>query len=457
MIGSMHKKHKHIVIIGGGISGLSVLHYLHQQNNNEKYTIELIEKNSKAGGTIQTQNHAGSLFETGPNGFLFPENETFDLANDLGLESELCLAQEEAAKRFILIRNKLHAVPASPQQALFFSGISFKDKLRIFLDLLIAKGFDPEESVYDFCKRRLGTNIAEYIADPVISGIYGGDVRRLSIRSAFPSVYKLEQQYGSLLRAVMLQKKKTQPKNRRKLTSFNKGMGQLMHHLEVKYADACALNESVQTIFKDHDQYRVITNKRQVMADIVVCSTPAYATASMIKNLSPELYKVLSDIVYAPIAVVGLGYKKKYCQNIPTGFGYLVPSIENKKVLGVLFESQIFNNRSATDEMLMRVMIGGRKGEALVSQNSSALQSIAIEEIQERFGIRSKPCREFFIRWQRAIPQYEKGYNDVAKKIKTLIEAMPHFYISANYLNGIAFNDCIRQGEKTANTISDTL
>lgn len=446
---------KQILIIGGGISGLSTLHFL-KQKYKERHDIQihLLEKNDHVGGTIRTVCEDGFRFELGPNGFLSNTPTTFELVEDLGLHDKVISADENAKIRYIFAKGRLHQLPTGVFSFLGFELLSLADKFRVLQEPFVKKGSNPEETVYEFGKRRLGENFSKYFLDPMVSGIFGGNTKELNLKSAFPKIYHLEQTYGSLIKgALALKKSRKNEKTpfgqpRGTLTSFIGGMGDLTASLYAHHKDNIMLNTSVESITRENEKYIIATDVMSYAADQVFLSVPAYQAARILAPMDGALSQGLAKIPYAPMAVAGFAYRKKDVQNAPAGFGYLIPSVERKKVLGVLFSSNIFPGRAQADHMLFQVMIGGGNHPDILNYPHNEIKKLAKEELESVLGVKAAALQEFFVCWPQAIPQYNKGYLVIAQAIKARLAHAQGLFLAANYLSGVSLNDCIANAKR---------
>ncbi len=290
---------KSIIVIGGGISGLSVLHFLKKKYASQTdISIQLLEKSSQPGGTIKTVVHREGLFECGPNGFLDSKEITLQLIRDIGLESSLIAANSQAKKRFLFIKNRLHEIPTDWLSLLKFKPLPFFDKLRLPLEIFVSRGDNPDESVYDFGARRFGENFANVFLDPLVSGIYAGNVKKLHFKSVFPKIFELEQKYGSVLKGFFRSRRcaangssadAVTPLGAGRLVSFPQGMAQLTNRLFQLFKDSILLNQEVQLIAQSQDQFVIHASERVHHADEIFLCVPAHSAAVMLNASHPAL------------------------------------------------------------------------------------------------------------------------------------------------------------------------
>lgn len=452
---------KQIIVVGGGISGLSVLHNLKKKYAADPHIqIRLLEKNDYTGGTARTRKYPHCFFEEGPNGFLDSKESTLQLVKELGLEGELAPAHHQSAIRYICLNNQLHKLPMNPADMFKFKPFSLYDKFRFPMEIFIPKGTKPNETVYEFGRRRIGENFSRLFLDPMVSGIFGGDASNMDLKSAFPRIYAIEQTYGSLIKGMIALKKQKgagrkiaaasgQPGGR--LTSFKGGMSQLTDALYKRYHDSIHLYEEVTAIHRLAEGFSVETLKTQYFAQEVFVCAPAYKTAHFVGNFAPKLSQALEQIAYAPIAVVGLVYRRQQFDRFPDGFGYLIPSSEGKKVLGVLFDSNIFPDRCDPEHFLFRVMIGGARHSDIINLSHDELFALARKEIADTLQLQMSPADQIIKVWPEAIPQYNKNYPALKITIEEEVKKFHGLHLVANYLNGVSLNDCTANAAAAVN------
>lgn len=448
---------KNIIIIGAGISGLSCLHYLKEKYKaRSDVKIVLLEKNNETGGTVKTEYKDGCYFEYGPNGFLDHKEQTFKLIEDLGLNDQVITATEAVRTRFISLNGRLYAVPTDQTSFMQSKLFGPLDRLRIGLEPRIPKGLDRYESLYHFARRRAGTRLADVLVDPMASGIYAGDAKTIVLRAAFPKVWELEQEHGSIMKALKYAKAKDPNASlfpKPKLMSFKKGMGQLIDALSKKYQDSIHCNCEVRIIKNTEEGYVVETKNSTLMADYIILAVPSYAACAIVSLVHPEMADQLLKINYAPLAVVGLVYKKDQIKDMPQGFGYLIPSKEKDEVLGVLFENNIFSERSSGDQMIFRVMMGGAHHPQVIEKSKEALIKIADANIKRHISIKGEAHQAYAYTLPQAIPQYDVYLVKTNEWVEENCKSIP-LKLAANWYHGVSFNDCIENAYKTVQSVT---
>lgn len=456
---------RQIIIIGGGLSGLSALHALSRKFHAASgVQIRLLEKEPSVGGPIRTIRRDGVQFEAGPNGFLDSKPSVINLAKELGLENDLIASRTEAAIRYISVEDTLHAIPMDPVSFFKFKPLSFRDKVRILSEVFVSRGSAEDETVAEFGTRRLGPNFTKYFLDPMISGIFAGDVKELSLRAAFPRMYELEQTHGSLFKAawrLSLEKRRlktssaagTASSGKSVLYSFKGGMGHLIETLQQRYAASIATSQGVLSLEPQGRGYAVETADVTYFADDVVLAAPAPAAARILGTVSLELAQLLENIPSAPVAVAGLVYPKDSFTRLPKGFGYLIPSSEGRDILGVLFSSQIFENRAPEGQVLAQVMMGGARHPEIAGKSNDELLRMARSEIGRILKPAREPLDSFLPHGPRALPQYNRKYPAIRRRVTEILPAYPRLYLLGNYLDGVSMNDCVANAKSLVDRI----
>lgn len=441
-----------ITIVGGGISGLTALHELKKHPQFQDASITLFEKEKHLGGTIQTQRSDHCLFELGPNGFL-PRQETLDLVEELGCRSQLVSSRTAAKKRFVVTEGEMHQFPTDPLSLMAFTPMNPLDKMRLFGDLFIGSQNYPLESLEHFIKRRFGAKAANILVDAMVSGIFAGDVKALNAKESFPQLVDLEKKHGSVIKGLIAQRK--QKKNLPKgIQTFLPGMQAIIQALEGRYGASIEKGVAVNRIVRNKKGgYIQETSQGKRETDHVIIAAPAYVTATMVEHLAPQLAEALRQIVYAPVVVFGFVFEEGALGQTMDGFGYLNTSAEDNPVLGVLWENNVFESRTSSGKILLRVMMGGVNHSNVANQPIEELRRIALEEIDLRFTLVDQPIEEHHKVWAKAIPQYDQNYVHWKNIIEQECASLPGLLLRANYLGGISMNDCIANAKKVVNLV----
>lgn len=437
------------VIIGAGITGLTCGFELLKRGAD----VVVLEAQSSVGGKISTDRDSGYLLESGPNSLRVDSAQIDTLLSELGLADRILEASPHAKKRFILRDGKWVQVPTSPASAISTPLFSLAGKLRILAEPFIRRGTAEDESVEAFITRRLGREVFQYAADPFVTGIYAGDSSQLSMRHTFPSMWRAEREAGSLIRGVIKGRKSKGPKRKTDIISFPNGLGELTGALRSRLVDRVKTSDTAITIERSESRYSIVTPNETIHARHVICASPAYQTAEQLGGLSSTIGRTLCEIGYPPIAVVYLGYRAEQFDKPIEGFGGLIPSIENRKILGVIFSSSNFSGRAPEGHILLTVLVGGARNRAVETWSDDHAIAVAEAEIAALMKPKGQPTFRKSRIWKRAIPQYTLGYQRILDEITAFERQYPGLHILGNYRGGIAMSSCIR----TATALAERL
>jgi len=453
-----------VCVIGAGVSGLSTAYYIKTflSQKGIPFELKVFEAERVPGGKMRTFYEDGYIIESGPNGFLDNKQDTLDLVRSLGIEERLYPSSERARKRFICLNGRLIRIPESPLSFLLSPILSFRGKIRLLMELFIPpeKG-DRDESVSDFARRRIGEEALEKLLEPMVAGVYAGDPDRMSLKASFPTIYALEKRYGGLIRGFL-----GLIKERRRrggpagpggtLTSFKGGTSDLIAALSEHLEENLFTATPVEAVLKDGDRWKVKVKGEFKDFDVVVLSTPAYVSSKLLSAYG-EISELLSLIEYSPISVVALGFDRNSINNDLDGFGFLVPRIEGRRILGALWDSSIFPNRAPDGKALIRVMLGGARQPEIALLDEEELVSISLEELGEIMGVSGKPEIVRVFRHRRGIPHYTIGHVSRVDRIFSYAEKMGNLYLNSNAYRGIGLNDCVANAKSTAEEILSSL
>ena len=444
---------KRIGIIGGGISGLVAAFLL----KNKGFEVALFEKSDRVGGNIQTVKIDGFLVEYAPNSLL-KSPRLVDLIKALNLESKVLPANPANRKRYVLQNGKLRALPMSIAKMAIDGYFSGSAKLRLLKEPFVKSKSSKDESVAQFFERRLGREIVDKAADPFIAGIFAGAPDKLSVKAAFPRLYELERDYGSLLIGSLRSKSEKADAKFPRTFSFKNGIQTLTDKLVETLGESVKINTPILRVEKTADgKYTLKTELEENVFDALIISTPAEATADLIENHDADLSKELKNVFYPPIAMVFFGMKKEKIAFDFDGFGFLIPSLERRKILGTIWNSAVFENRAPDGYHLFTTFVGGARNAELFENSDEQLIETAFQELKSIVGLREKPEFAHIKRWRKAIPQYNLGYEKVENGIADFETKNKGIYFCSNFYKGISVGDCVKNAYKTATEIEEFL
>lgn len=441
-----------IGIVGGGISGLATAFYIRQARPDIE--IVLFEKADALGGKMMTKEMDGFFFEAGSNGFLSNKPDTLELVKLSGCDDILMKSNDSARKRFIY-KDFLCPLPESPKAFLKSPLLSLAGKLRVAGEFFIpAKKDNSDETLQSFGYRRVGKEMTDVFLDAMVAGVFASKPDNISVNSAFPAVVKLEHEYGGLFRG-MLAKKKKEAGPGGVLMSFEKGVSHFIERLAKVSNIEIHTNASVKSVDKREQGYALIFNDKEMLFDKVILASPAFVSAQLVHNMDSQLSMMLNDIDYSPISIVGFGYDV-LAHNLD-GFGLLTTTSAHKEILGVLWDSSIFDNRAPKGKKSLRVMIGGQRNPTLALKSEQELIAIAQKGIKETMGLDATPDVVFVERYEKGIPNYRLGHGARMAKLFETLSQHSGLYLNANAYFGVGLNDCVSHSKKCAQHVINEL
>ena len=463
---------KKIVIIGGGITGLMTAFYLEEYaRDGVDYTV--IESTPRPGGKIVSTHESGFLVEGGPDSFLTQKKAMLDLCHTLGLDDQLIGSNNVEHATYVWSQGRLHPMPEgmmlmAPTMILPFlrSGlISWRGKLRMGMELFIPRRLkDEDESLASFVRRRLGAELLDKIAAPVMAGIHAADPEKLSLQSTFPIFSEMEKKHGSLV-CGMIKKRWAQATRgpQHKLgpmfMTLRGGLQQLSDAVVSKLdPKALRLNCRVLSVDTHIDQYRLaLSDGSRILADDIIFATPADVTAELIQQIDSELASKLRAVRYVSTATVSLGFKSSEIAFPLDGFGFVVPHSENRKITACSWSSSKFNHRTPEGCALVRVFVGGARAEFLAEQDEGRLVHLARQELRAIMGITATPVLTKVNRWYKAIPQYDVGHQARISEIDKIAAQHPGLYLAGSPYHGAGIPDCIQSADRIARLITQKM
>jgi oxygen-dependent protoporphyrinogen oxidase len=452
-------RNRDAIIIGGGISGASALHWLAKGGADAV----LFERGDALGGVMGSyRNEAGALVETGPNSAQFNTPELIELVNDLKLTGHLVRPAPEAANRYIMRDGKLLPLPRSPKEFLRSSLLSGPAKRRLLREPFIsAAPADAEESIAQFAERRLGSEVLDYAVNPFVSGIYAGRPELLSVRYALPLLHELEQSSGSLLKGG-IRRMRARKKGRKKgegeselrgMFSFIDGLSTLPRTIEERWKRYVRTGADIERIDHLGGSWHVVARGERFVAPHLVIATDALTASGLIADHDPEASAALRAVEYPPLAVVTSLYEREKVAHPLDGFGMLVPESEGRNILGVIFSSSLFPGRAPEGHVLLTTFVGGSRSPELALRSREEMEYDVHGELRRALGICAPPRSVDIRLWRRAIPQYNLGYGALLDAFTRAEESLPGFHLLGNYRGGVSVGDCVRSGHDVAEKI----
>ena len=449
-----------VVVVGGGISGLATAFRLRGLRPDRPPVVTVLEAADRPGGKIRTDRDGGCVREWGPNGFLDNVPETLDLVRDLGLEGRLRKAGEKASARFLFRGEGLWRIPGSRAEFFHSRLLSFGAKCRILWEPFARKAPGGDESVYEFARRRIGEEPARVLVTAMVAGVFAGDARTLSLRSAFPAMKAMEREHGSLLRA-MLAKRRAAKKAGTKggspmgpggtLHTFDGGMQVLTDALAESLGAAVRTGMRAAAVAREGRDWVVRTEAGEALrADRLVVAAPAPDAARLLGTLDGRFADPLGAIPVAPVIVVSLRYAAADAPKAAHGFGFHVPEGEPARVLGVLWDSTVFEGRAPEGEVLLRAMLGGARDPAVADLDDAAILGIVKADLRRTMTITTEPRETRLYRHREGIPQYVLGHQDRLDRIEEILRDHPGLHLTGNSYRGVSLNLCTRDALATA-------
>ncbi len=473
----MNKNAKRVVILGGGISGLSAAFYVKKLAEDRQLEVEitLVEKSDRLGGKLQTVRQNHFMIEKGPDAFLARKTAILDLTMELGLEADLVSTNPKAKSASILHKGKLHTMPMG-----FILGIPTKltpfirtglisplGKARAALDLIIpAKQGDTDESLGDFIKRRLGKEVLEQITEPLLSGIYAGDTYSLSLKSTFPQFKQMEQKHRSLIigmakgagRRSGAPNKYPEIAKKSMFLSYQHGLSTIVERLKEKLDTVhFVMGQRVAEVRKE-DGYQVVLDHGQIIdADAVICAVPAFEAATLFSDIASVSW--LHKINYVSVANISLAYKNSDLDLAYEGTGFLVPRKEGKMITACTWSSTKWSHTAPEGYTLLRTYIGHAGAQGWVQMTDDELVAAARKDLKDLMGIDAEPELTEVSRCNQSMPQYPIGHKEQMAKVRhDLSQDFPRVFLCGAGYGGVGIPDCIAQGKEAAEQlVSDFL
>ena len=483
-------------VIGGGIAGLAAAYELEKARAagaSVEYT--LFEARARLGGSIATEVVNGAVLERGPDSFISEKIAAAELCRELGLADQLMPSNDADRKTYVVVRNRLvplpdglmFLVPTKLVPTALTGLFSLKTKIRMALELLHPpRPSGHDESVAALVERHFGAEAVDRLADPLLSGIYGGDATQLSARAVLPRLVEMETQYGSLTRGMLAAHKQMRARAatvksdgsdrtgravgtgaaqsgggkrsapRGIFTTLRGGMQQLIETLEARLKPEWVRRSTeVQSLEQAGDRWRLGANGVVEYYDAVIMASPAWAVSALLSGVDAELSQELAGVPYSSSITANLIYDEAQLGPLPDGFGFLVPASERRTLLACTFVHRKFLGRTPTGKVVLRAFLGGMKNEELMAEPDEKLIATVRRELTEILGEKTVPRdtpveHAQVTRWRRAMAQYAVGHQERMERVNERVATLPGLRLAGNAYDGIGVPDCIRLGRQAA-------
>ncbi|MGE5486587.1 MAG: protoporphyrinogen oxidase [bacterium] len=449
---------RRVVIVGGGISGLSAAYYL------RKAGVEptIVERRPRLGGVIETEHVEGCVLETGPDSFITQKPAALALIREVGLGGDVIGSNDHLRVTYVLKSGRLVPLPdglmlmiptkIAPLVATRL--LSWPTKIRMGLEWFRRPAPQAEDrSVADFVADHYGREAVEYLAEPLLAGIYGGDPKRLSVASVLPRFVELEAKYGSLTRGVLRSRRKA-AKQARGVPLFQTlkgGLGQLVSVLEER-AKPSVVHGVAETVERSGSAYRVRVGSEWIDAEHVVLACQAYEAGELLETLDGELARLLAGVQYSSSITVSIGYEKRTLGHPLKGFGFLVPKRERRTMMACTWVANKFSYRVPDHLAVLRCFAGGEDGVPLEESDEAIVRAMR-DDLRHIMGVTAEPLFARVARWPRSMAQYTVGHAARIARVDAHVARLPGLHLAGNAYTGIGIPDCIRMGKAAAEAI----
>jgi protoporphyrinogen/coproporphyrinogen III oxidase len=458
-----------VAIVGGGITGLTTAYYLQKAIEEQKFPLNyvLLEADDRLGGQVQTDYTNGFVIERGPDSFLARKTSASRLAKEVGLEGDL--VRNQTGQAYILNNDRLYPIPGGsimgiPTKLAPFvttSLFSPAGKARAALDLVLPRRShkDGDRSLGEFFRHRLGNEVVENLIEPLLSGVYAGNIDDLSLMSTFPQFYQVEQKYRSLILGMRSTTPK-QPKSaaNKKTTSafltFEHGLQSLVDAIEQRLEPThVRKNTAVEKIKKTEEGYELyLSDGTAISADSVVMTTPAKVTRETLADYS--FINLLKDMPTTSVATVGLAFSEADIKQDINGTGFIVSRNAGYNITACTWVHKKWPHTTPEGKVLLRCFVGRAGQEDIVYESDETIINAVVTDLNKIMKIEQKPEFYHITRWKQIRPQYIVGHRRRMDKLEAeLSNSLPGIFLAGAPYHGAGLPDCIDQGEAAVNAV----
>jgi oxygen-dependent protoporphyrinogen oxidase len=461
---------KRVAIIGGGISGLAAAFHLEKARAaGADLSYTLFESSKRLGGSMHSSRVGGCLVEAGPDSFLTEKPWALTLCKELGIDDQLIGSNDARRKTYIVVKGRLVAmpdglmfmVPTKLVPTALTPLFSWGTKVRMARELLHPpRPMSDDETVGELVDRHFGAEVVDRLADPLLSGVYGGDANKLSARAVLPRFVEMEEKYGSLSRAMLAAHNKMRAMAGKQaprplFSSLKDGMQQMVDAITARLDHSSfRMNARVRGVYLENDRWRVAIDMGATeIFDAVILATPANVAGALLEAVDRDLAEDLLGVTYSSSVTVTLGYHMDQLKHLPPGFGFLVPRSEGRRMLACTFVHNKFPHRAPADKGILRCFLGGARDEGVLNLTDEEIVDTVRAELKETVKLDARPMFERVYRWRGAMAQYESGHIARVARIEKCVKEIPGLELAGNAYHGIGVPDCIREGTNAANAV----
>ncbi|MBL4955115.1 protoporphyrinogen oxidase [Neobacillus sp. OS1-32] len=469
----MAEKKQKVVIIGGGAAGLTAAYYLQKEvkENNLPIDIQLVEASHRLGGKMQTVVRDGFTIERGPDSFLARKTSMIRLAEEVGMADQL--VHNSTGKSYVLVRGKLYSIPGGSIMGIptevgpFITTnlFSIPGKLRAAADFILPRTESgKDQSLGGFFRRRLGDEVVENLIEPLLSGIYAGDIDQMSLMSTFPEFYEVEQKYRSLIIGMKRNKppKPKEPvvkdKTKGAFLTFKSGLQSFAEAIESKLDPNMILKgHRVETITRSNDQYQLSLNNGDTMeADCIIAATPHKATQAIFSNY--RFFDPFKSVPSTSVATVAMAFPEEAITKDINGTGFVVSRRSDYSITACTWTHKKWLHSAPKGKALLRCYVGRAGDETIVDLSDDKIVQIVLDDLNKTMDITMKPDFTVISRWKNAMPQYTVGHKERLAAILDKMETeLPGVFLAGSSYRGVGVPDCVDQGEAAVQNVLNYL
>jgi oxygen-dependent protoporphyrinogen oxidase len=408
----------------------------------------LLELSDRPGGYIRTENQDRFILECGPNSLLADE-QILNFIKEIGLYNEIEEAKSVSKSRFIYKGGKYRKLPDNPLSLLSSPFFTWDTKMKIMKEPFNSSKGSEDETIAGFFERRFGKEVLDYAVNPFVSGIYAGDPATLLLKETFPSIAEYEKNSGSVLKGFMKENG-----GRKKTINFTYGMQSLSNKL-ASLLKNIRYNAKVLDIRKVGYEYDVTVsamgNETSIPASKILITTPSFSAANILKNVYPKYSKAFAQIRYVPMALVHMGFEKRYVGHTLNGFGALHPKAENQFTAGCIWNSSLFSGRCPDDKVLFTSFVGGAQYKDNTLLEKEKIVERVNKELRKNFSITEDYIFQNLFSCEKALPQYDLNIKEARKALPFLKDE--GIFVCSNWSHGVSVSDCIKSAKETVEKI----